>query len=64
MIVPAKAAAATKRIAENAYVVPTGTGIPGWAIVLMVIGGLILFSIWALILRRNHDKNLGKPTDT
>jgi hypothetical protein len=30
---------------------------------LMVLAGLILFSIWALILRRNHDRNLGKPTD-
>jgi hypothetical protein len=30
----------------------------------MVLAGLILFSIWALILRRNHDKNLGNPSDT
>jgi hypothetical protein len=64
VIVPAEAAAATKRIAENAYVVPPRAGIPGWAIVLMVLGGLILFSIWGLILRRSHNKNLGHPTDT
>jgi hypothetical protein len=62
--VPAEAAAATKRIAPNDYVVPSGSGIPAWAIVLMVLAGLILFSIWALILRRSHDKNLGKPTGT
>jgi hypothetical protein len=45
-------------------VVPPGAGIPGWAIALVVLGGLILFSIWALILRRNHGKNLGNPTGT
>ncbi|HEY5398683.1 MAG TPA: hypothetical protein VIL16_25210 [Trebonia sp.] len=64
VVVPAETAAATKRIAENDYEVPPGDGIPGWAIVLMVLAGLILFSIWALILRRNHDKNLGNPSDT
>jgi hypothetical protein len=63
VIVPAEAAAATKRIGENDYVVPPGAGIPGWAIVLMVLGGLILFSIWALILRRSHNKNVSNPTD-
>lgn len=62
--VPAEVAAATKRIAPNDYVVPSGPGIPGWAIVLMVLGGLILFSIWALILRRNHGRNRGKPAGT
>jgi len=41
----------------------SGVGIPAWAIVLMVLAGLILFSIWALILRRSHDKNLDNPTD-
>jgi hypothetical protein len=63
VIIPAATAGATKRIAPNDYVVPSEPGIPIWAIVLMVLGGFILFSIWALILRRNHDKNLGKPTD-
>jgi hypothetical protein len=63
VVVAAAVAAASKRIAPNDYVVPSSPGIPIWAIVLMVLGGFILFSIWALILRRNHDKNLGKPTD-
>jgi hypothetical protein len=64
VIVPAETAAATKRIAKNDYVVPPRAGIPGWAIVLIVLAGLILFSIWALILRRNHAKNVGNPGDS
>ena len=59
--VPAEVAAATKRIGQNDYVVPAEPGIPTWAIVLIVLGGLILFSIWALILRRSHDKNRARP---
>jgi hypothetical protein len=62
--VPAEVAAATKRIGNDDYVAPSEPGIPGWAIVLMVLGGFILFSIWALILRRNHDRNRGKHADT
>lgn len=62
--VPGTVAAATKRIAPNDYVVPSTPGIPIWSIVLMVLGGFILFSIWALILRRNHDRNRGNPTST
>jgi hypothetical protein len=62
--VPSTVAAATKRIAPNDYVVPSEPGIPGWAIALMVLAGLILFSIWALILRRSHDRNRGKHADT
>jgi hypothetical protein len=64
VIVPAETAAATKRIAKNDYEVPPRPGIPGWAIVPMVLAGLILFSIWALILRRSHAKNLGSPSDS
>jgi hypothetical protein len=64
VVVPAAVAAATKRIAPNDYAVPSSPGIPIWAIVLMVLGGFLLFSVWALILRRSHDKNLGKPTGT
>jgi hypothetical protein len=60
--VPGTVAAATKQIAPNDYVVPSSPGIPAWAIVLMVLAGLILFSIWALILRRNHDRNSSNPT--
>ena len=63
VVVPAAVAAATRRIANNDYVVPSSPRIPIWAIVLMVLGGFILFSIWALILRRNHDRNLRQPTD-
>jgi hypothetical protein len=61
--VPAAVAAATKRIGQNDYVVPAEPGIPAWAIALIVLGGLILFSIWALILRRSHDKNRARPAD-
>jgi len=64
VVVAAAVAAATKRIGNDDYVAPSAPGIPTWAIVLMVLGGFILFSIWAVILRRNHDRNLGKPTDT
>ena len=62
--VPATVASATKRIGNDDYVAPSAPSIPIWAIILMILGGFILFSIWALILRRNHDRNLGKPTGT
>jgi hypothetical protein len=57
--VPASVPAATRPIANGDYVAPPGDTMPSWAIVLMVLGGLILFSLWALILRRSHDRNLG-----
>jgi Bacterial protein of unknown function (DUF916) len=53
--------AATKRVGNNAYVVPGGGGIPAWAIALMVLGALILFSLWALLLRRQRTRNLRPP---
>jgi hypothetical protein len=53
--------AATKRIGNNDYVVPSSGGIPGWAIALMVIGGLLLFSIWAVFLRRARHNNTNRP---
>ena len=53
--------AATKRVGQNAYVAPGGGGIPAWAIVLMVLGGLILFSLWAVLLRRQRNRNLQPP---
>ena len=31
---------------------------------VLVLAGLILFSLWALILRRSHDRNRGKPAGT
>jgi hypothetical protein len=53
--------AATKRVGQNAYVVPGGGGIPAWAIALMVLGALILFSLWAVLLRRQRNRNLPPP---
>jgi hypothetical protein len=34
-----------------------GGGPPGWAVAPIVIGGLILFSLWAVLLRRKRDKD-------
>jgi hypothetical protein len=48
--VPSAVPAATRRIASNVYVVPSG-GIPGWAIALLVLGVLLLLSLWAVLLR-------------
>jgi hypothetical protein len=56
--VPGTVPAATRRIADGDYVVPAG-GIPGWAVVLMVLGGLIVLSLWAVLLRRERDRKLG-----
>ncbi len=38
------------------------SGIPLWAIVLMVLGGLVLFSLWAVLLRRQRNRNLNPPS--
>jgi hypothetical protein len=53
--------AATKRVGNSDYVVPSSGGIPGWAIALIVIGGLLLFSVWAVFLRRERSKKLNRP---
>ena len=37
VVIPAAVAAATKRIANSDYVVPSAPGIPAWAIALMVL---------------------------
>jgi hypothetical protein len=50
--------AATKRVGRDDYVAPDSPGIPVWAVVLMVLGGLILVSIWAVFLHRERDKRL------
>jgi hypothetical protein len=50
--------AATKRVGSNDYVAPDSPGIPVWAVVLMVLGGLILVSVWAVFLRRERNKRL------
>jgi hypothetical protein len=61
--VPSKVPAATKEIAPNEFVPPQSPGIPLWAIILIVLGGLILISLWALILlRRQRNRNTGNPT--
>lgn len=46
MTVPKTVAPATKRIASNDYVAASGPSIPLWAIVLIILAGLILFSVW------------------
>lgn len=48
--------AATKRVDRDDYVAPGSPGIPVWAVVLMVLGGLILVSIWTVFLRRERGK--------
>jgi hypothetical protein len=53
--------AATRQIAPGVFVAPPSGGIPLWAIVLMVLGGLILISLWAVLLRR-RNRNPGNPT--
>lgn len=58
--VPGAVQARTKRIAANDYEVPPGAGIPAWAIALFVLAGMILFSLWAVLLRRN--RNLNRPS--
>jgi hypothetical protein len=50
--------AATKRVGRNDYVAPDSPGIPVWAVALMVLGGLILVSVWAVFLRRERNKRL------
>jgi hypothetical protein len=55
--------AKTKRVGPSAYEAPGGGGIPAWAIALMVLGGLILFSLWAVLLRRQRNRNLHPPSD-
>jgi len=59
--VPSTAPAATKQIAPNDFVPPPSAGIPFWAIALIVLGGLILFSLWAVLLRRQRNRNLNEP---
>lgn len=59
--VPRAGLADTKRIANGDYTVPTSGGIPDWAIGLFVMAGLILFSLWAVLLRRGRHRNLSRP---
>jgi hypothetical protein len=61
VVVPSTVPAATKRIASNDYVVPASPGIPLWAVGLMIIGGLILISIWVVFLRRGRNRNRNTP---
>jgi hypothetical protein len=61
--VPSTVPAATKEIAPNQFVPAQSPGIPLWAIILMVLGGLILISLWAaILLRRQRNRNTGNPT--
>jgi hypothetical protein len=59
--VPNAPPTATKRLSSGAgsaiYVAPDG-GIPAWAIVLIVIGGLLLVTLWAMFLRRERNRRL------
>ena len=59
--VPSTTPAATKQIAPNDFVAPQSGGIPLWAIALMVLGGLILISLWAVMLRRQRNRYLNEP---
>jgi hypothetical protein len=61
VVVASAAPAATKRVASGVYVVPPGGGIPGWAIALIVLAGLILLSLWAVLFRRGRNRNLSNP---
>jgi hypothetical protein len=59
--VPASGPARTKRVSSAAgsaaYVAPSG-GIPAWAIGLMVLGGLLLVTLWAMFLRRERNQRV------
>jgi hypothetical protein len=61
--VPASSPAKTKRVSSPAgsaaYEAPSG-GIPAWAIGLMVVGGLLLFTLWAMFLRRERNRRLSR----
>jgi hypothetical protein len=52
--VPSTVTAATKEIAPNDFVAQQGGGIPGWAVALIVLCGLILVSLWAVLVRRRR----------
>jgi Bacterial protein of unknown function (DUF916) len=42
--------------------IPPASGIPAWAIVLIVLAGLLLISGWgALLLRRHRSRNISEP---
>jgi len=48
--------AAAKRVDSNYRVAPASPGTPVWAVVLMVLVGLILVSIWAIFLYREGKR--------
>ena len=52
---PAKTQRVSSGAGSAAYVAPSG-GIPGWAIGLMVLGGLLLVTLWVLFLRRGRNR--------
>jgi hypothetical protein len=45
----------------GAYSVIPPAGIPPWAIALFIVGGLILLSLWAVLLRRARNRRRDNP---
>ena len=64
LVTVASTTPATRQIAPGVFVAPPSEGIPLWAILLMVLGGLILVSLWAaILLRRQRNSNVSGPPD-
>ena len=60
--IPSDAVGRIVHTGPGAYsVLPATSGIPVWAIVLMVLGGLILVSLWVALLRRQRNRKLSEP---
>jgi hypothetical protein len=62
--VPASGPAKTERVssaAGSAACVATSGSIPAWAIGLMVMGGLLLVTLWAMFLRRERNRRVAHP---
>ena len=60
--IPSTAPAAPKQVAKGDYTLAASNGgIPAWAIALMVLGGPVLLSLWAVLLRRGRNRHLNNP---
>jgi hypothetical protein len=60
--VPDTKQAAPKQVAKGDYAFASDNGgIPAWAITLMVLGGLIVLSLWAVLLRRGRNRHHDNP---
>jgi hypothetical protein len=60
--VPSTVPATPKRVANGDYILATSNGgVPAWAIALMVLGALILVSLWAILIHRERNRRLNNP---